>query len=73
MLDFFAYLPDRPSNLTLLQQFDVQGVLPSAFSVGAGVVSSALLRGPKGPFVRYGILGELVRAGGIAVFFVVCL
>jgi oligosaccharide translocation protein RFT1 len=55
--------------LTTLQSFDIRPTLPSMYSIAAAVAIPGILRGSSGVFKQYGLAGELVRTGGIAVAF----
>lgn len=47
--------------------------IPNGNSLAATVVILNVLYGTKGALVQYGLLGELVRVGGIAVLFAITL
>lgn len=49
--------------------FDIRPTLPSMYSIAAAVAIPGTLRGSSGVFKQYGLAGELVRTGGIAVAF----
>jgi oligosaccharide translocation protein RFT1 len=49
--------------------FSLQSLLPNVYAVGAAAVVPSLLLRTQGLLARYGVLGELVRLGGIGAVF----
>ena len=55
------------------QDFDVVDTLPTMYSISATAVVISVLRATKGVFSQYGIVGELIRIGGIGGVFALTL
>ncbi|KAK7533229.1 oligosaccharide translocation protein RFT1 [Phyllosticta citribraziliensis] len=51
------------------KDFDFLATLPKGLSIAAAVSASPLLKMTNGLFPRYGVLGDLVPAGGVAAVF----
>ncbi|KAF2145104.1 uncharacterized protein K452DRAFT_265730 [Aplosporella prunicola CBS 121167] len=53
------------------EHFDYLATLPKGMSIAAAVTVPGVLKLTEGALARYGLLGELVRAGGVAAVFAV--
>ena len=59
--------------LTSRQSFDVTKILPSAVSIAIAAVVPSIFKTTTGILSRYGVMGELVRIGGITGVFAIAL